>query len=689
MMALTVTAAASQLFGNCTPLQSVQPVILANPVIGQPLNYTIPGYTGPITSQQWYWNTGSGPILIPGATGSTYTPSLTSPRSGATDVGGYPSISVVTPFGTFRSQEFSATGQVISQTGVLTKSSPTSGTNFIATEATTITILTVSVVRLICPLGPNPTFYIETTVAPGTYTGGTSNFGDPTLLGGTQFSSNVYSYHSLAPAACIDQVAAKPATATRPAASTGVGFFTKNGAIYDANGNRFDGRGLNRLHWDCNRPGNDSGLFNAKANTHRLFIDTSQNWTSVNKPLIDAIISNSVVPQLVIPYVRANFEATFSGTTMTVTTMNSGVIGCAPSFSSGAGGGFISTGVSSTTVIKAQLTNTNPSGIPGKEGTYTTSTSNSIASPQNVVYSNGTTGQKAPDFAIAAAQVWVDNYANFGPYERWMLLNIINEWGASAGTYTASISGTTMTVPSSSASVYVGQKINGSGVTPCTVTAFITGTGSNGTYTVDISQTAASTTMTDVTWRDTCITMVQMLRTAGYKGTIMLDAPGSGQDAPAAGRAWTILNHAAAIKSADPQQNIAIELHAYGTYSAGALAPVAQAMASAAVSLGIPYGIGEFGPANENVASGSITTAQTLETISVAAACGLSWKYWAWDDPVNASSTTSVYYAACLQANSNFFATLNPAQLTTAGQQLVLDSTYGLVNVAVPATVFP
>ena len=668
---------------------TLTPLILANPVIGQPLNYTIPGYSGSIVSQQWYWNTGSGPTLIPGATGATYTPSLTSPRGGATDVGGFASVAVTTPFGTFRSQEFAATSTVISQTGVLTKSSPTSGTNFVATEATTITVLTVSVMRLVCPNGPNPTFYIETTVAPGTYAGGTSFFGDPTLLGGSQFSCNVYSYLSIASAACIDQVAAKPATATRPGTSTGVGFFTKNGALYDANGNRFDGRGPNRLHWDCNRPSNDTGLFNAGGNIHRLFTDTSQNWATVNQPLIDAMITNHVVPQIVIPYVRANFEATFSGTTMTVTTMNSGVIGCAPSFSSGAGGGFISTGVSSTTVIKAQLTNTNSSGIPGKEGTYTTSTSNSIGTPQNVVYSNGTTGQKAPDFAIAAAQVWVDNYANFGPYERWMLLNIINEWGASAGTYTASISGTTMTVPSSSASVYIGQKINGSGVTPCTVTAFLTGSGANGTYTVDVSQTAASTTMTDVTWRDTCITMVGMLRTAGYLGTIVLDAPGSGQDAPSAGRGWTIINHAAAIKAADPQQNIMVELHTYGSYPAGALAAVAQAMNTAAVANNVPYAIGEFGPANQNAASGSITTAQALETASVAFACGLGWKYWAWDDPVNASSTTSVYYAACFQANSNYFSTSDPAQLTVAGRQMVLDSVYGWTNIAVPATIFP
>lgn len=681
--------AAYRAVGNCAPVALLTPLILANPVIGMPLNYTLPGYSGPVTSQQWYRNTGSGPVLIPGATGSSYTPTLTS-TLGTSDVGGFFSVQVNTPFGSARSQEFSASGSVISQSSVLTATSPTSGNNFIATEATTITLLTVTLVRLVCPLGPNPTFYIETLAAPGTYAGGTSFFGDPTLLGGSQFSSNTYSRYSLSSAACIDQVAAKPTTATRPGTSTGVGFFTKNGAVYDANGHIFNDRGINRLHWDCNRPGNDTGLFNAKANSHRLFIDTSQDWTTVNKPLMDAMVSNSVVPQPVIPYVRANFQATFSGTVMTVTSMNSGVIGCAPSFSAGAGGGFISTGVSSSTVIKNQLTNTNGSGIPGKEGTYTTSTSNSIATPQNVVYSNGTTGQKNPDFAIAAAQVWVDQVANWQPYERWMILNVLNEWGASANTYTASISGTTMTVPSSSASVYLGQKINGSGVTPCTVVAFLTGTGANGTYTVDVSQTAASTTMTDVTWRDTCITMIGMLRTAGYLGTIVFDAPGSGQDAGTQGRAWTIINHAAAILAADPQANIKIELHAYGSYQAGALAATAQAMATAAVANNIPYSIGEFGPANENAASGSITTAQTLETISVAYACGLGWKDWAWDDPVTASQTTGqIYYADCFQANSNFYSTLDPTQLTTKGQQVLLDPVYGLATLAVPATVFP
>ena len=64
--------------------------------------------------------------------------------------------------------------------------------------------------------------------------------------------------------------------------------------------------------------------------------------------------------------------------------------------------------------------------------------------------------------------------------------------------YTASISGTTMTVSAvASGYVFVGQKISGSGVTSGTyVTAVIGGSGGIGTYTVSVSQTVSSTTIT-------------------------------------------------------------------------------------------------------------------------------------------------------------------------------------------------
>ena len=64
--------------------------------------------------------------------------------------------------------------------------------------------------------------------------------------------------------------------------------------------------------------------------------------------------------------------------------------------------------------------------------------------------------------------------------------------------YTASISGTTMTVSAtSSGTIAVGQTISGTGVTAgTTITALGTGTGGTGTYTVSVSQTVASTTVT-------------------------------------------------------------------------------------------------------------------------------------------------------------------------------------------------
>jgi len=66
--------------------------------------------------------------------------------------------------------------------------------------------------------------------------------------------------------------------------------------------------------------------------------------------------------------------------------------------------------------------------------------------------------------------------------------------------FTASIAGTTMTVTAvGSGTVSVGQVLTGTGVTAgTTITALGTGTGGTGTYTVNTSQTTASTTITVV-----------------------------------------------------------------------------------------------------------------------------------------------------------------------------------------------
>jgi len=69
------------------------------------------------------------------------------------------------------------------------------------------------------------------------------------------------------------------------------------------------------------------------------------------------------------------------------------------------------------------------------------------------------------------------------------------------GFFTATISGTTMTVSAISAgTIAVGQSIFGSGVTKALVTALGTGAGGTGTYTVSVAQTVSSPTAVATTW---------------------------------------------------------------------------------------------------------------------------------------------------------------------------------------------
>ena len=138
--------------------------------------------------------------------------------------------------------------------------------------------------------------------------------------------------------------------------------------------------------------------------------------------------------------VSAAFNGSISGTTLTVSLMKSGTIAV--------GQNLFGVGLGTEVIITALGTGT------GDVGTYTINTSLTITTePFNTA--------------------------------------------ASAATITASISGTTLTVTAvASGTLYIGQTIQGAGITANTViTALGTGTGNTGTYTVSNSQTIASETM--------------------------------------------------------------------------------------------------------------------------------------------------------------------------------------------------
>jgi hypothetical protein len=145
---------------------------------------------------------------------------------------------------------------------------------------------------------------------------------------------------------------------------------------------------------------------------------------------------------------QAIFTATFSGTVMSVSAMTSGTLAVGQTVNA----------VGNVLTISSLGTGT------GGIGTYNMSGS----------YTNGTASSYSATKVVAAT---------------------VNGQIASV---TASISTNTMTVTAvASGTLSVGQIISGTGVTAGTrITAFVSGTGGNGTYTVSVSQTVSSTTIT-------------------------------------------------------------------------------------------------------------------------------------------------------------------------------------------------
>jgi mannan endo-1,4-beta-mannosidase len=182
---------------------------------------------------------------------------------------------------------------------------------------------------------------------------------------------------------------------TRPGYNTGVGFFTLNGKLYDANGVEFRIKGVNTCHYDENWASctSNCGIPNSHANVNRM---GTPLWSSITEAtlnhLMDLMISDHIVPLPGVWYTDGSY-----GDTGNVTCKDA----------AGAGSAF-----------------------------------------------------------ETAVEQWIARAALFKPYERYMLLNIANEWG-----------------PSDSAA-----------------------------------------------WRDAYIDAVGRLRTAGYLCTLVIDAGGCGQD---------------------------------------------------------------------------------------------------------------------------------------------------------------
>ena len=175
-------------------------------------------------------------------------------------------------------------------------------------------------------------------------------------------------------------------------------------------------------------------------------------------------------------------------------------------------------------------------------------------------------------------------------------------------------------------------------------------------------------------WRDSYVTAIQRLRTAGYTCTISVDSGGCGQDNA------DLAKYAQAVFDADPQKNVIFDQHIYGNWGLDAGKQSWQqgliAGFDALVATGLPVIIGEFGPGRNIGPSPTNITPQAI--IQAAEARNLGWLAWAWDDNPSAGDD---WFALSLNGDYN-----SSADLTTFGKSVVEGTGYGLLALAKPAT---
>jgi len=187
-------------------------------------------------------------------------------------------------------------------------------------------------------------------------------------------------------------------------------------------------------------------------------VSTANNTSTINNTGVISSVAGAGIQ-----ITAGSITASIAGTTMNVTAVSSGIITVGTVLSGN--------GVTAGTYVTAFVTGT------GSTGTYTVSASQTVAS---------TTITLTDD----AGYTTIKNTGVRSLTASGLSLN--------TGVVTGSISGTTLTVSAvTSGGIVLGDVISGTNVTAGTyITAFLTGTGGAGTYTVSASQTVSSTTIT-------------------------------------------------------------------------------------------------------------------------------------------------------------------------------------------------
>ncbi|HEY1694405.1 MAG TPA: hypothetical protein VGG39_19685 [Polyangiaceae bacterium] len=403
-------------------------------------------------------------------------------------------------------------------------------------------------------------------------------------------------------------------TATRPSYNTGPGFFVLNGKLYDANGNAFRMRGVDRNHYDSN---SQAGIAKSGANTVRVFVET--NYGESVSGLV-GIVQNQHIAEKEVPIPTSPSTTTGTGTSCSSD----------PTVLTSVVANWVATASSWTPLDKYQIVNIANEWGPADSTVWRDSYISAIASMRGAGYLGtllvdaGGCGQDLADLVTYSGAVFQSD-----PQKNVMFA--LHLYG-SVNDYSASISGITKGNPT---------VVTLSGTSVCHPFA-----------------RSYCPTLSGMTNTYSGLTAYQISGVAGMTQINGMQA--APQNVGGTSGAWTVTLNVDSTSFGDYTSGGTI-VDYNGNY--GLLIPRLAALAS---TTGAAYAVTEFGP-GRNIGP-SPTLATPLEIVGTAEANDLGWVAWAWDDNNLANSQTDNEWFGMTY---NGGAYTQDTDLTMFGQQIV------------------
>jgi hypothetical protein len=406
----------------------------------------------------------------------------------------------------------------------------------------------------------------------------------------------------------------------RPSYNTGNGFFVSRGKLYDANGNEFRIRGVNRVHWDNNSA---PGIAKSGANTERWLIDFTRT-ASDNVSLLQAqSIQNANVP------IAGNWTGTCNSATSTLQSIIST---------------WVSQAAAWTTLDRYLIVNIANEWGPSNSTVWRDSYINAIATLRSAGYlapilvDSGGCGQDDQDLVNYSAAVF-----NSDPQKN--VIFALHEYGGT-NDMTAQIASikkgnpTVVTLTSTSPTHPFAPTYNGTNNSFSTVSAY------------NLSGVLGMTPANGM--------QPAKQNVGGSPGAWTVTLTVDSTNWPAYTGGGTLVDY-------------------WGNY-----ALKQQRLAQLSQQTGAVYIVGEFGP-GQNIGP-SPTMVTPGQIISAAEANGVGWLAWAWDDNDLAGGESDNNWFSMTYNGPGTYT--QPSDLTEYGLDVVLNPTYGITALAKPASIF-